>query len=516
MVDPTSGRLRVVGIGASAGGVDALGQLLPQLKPDHRSVYIIALHMAMGADVEVILRLLQQRSALPIAMAIQNDKLAADQVFLIPPGVRGIIRAQRIRLLPMTPDQISNPSVNALFDSIALDASGNTVGVILSGAGSDGLFGCQQISAAGGKILVQSQASCQIGGMPAAIINAGLADEVLSPEQIGQRLHTKQLCSDQLCPDQLNTDPPDIHRQASQGHTNLPQIQHPRQMPAAIFVPDSALNVNMPLSPDDAEIFKQLLRSIQKSTGCDFSGYKEETLLRRLYKRIETLKITSLAGYQVYTQQFPDELRKLQNQFLISLSFFFRDNESFSVLGQHMAALLKNKVRGDAIRIWVPGCAAGEECYSLAMLLNELLGEHFADFSIAIIGSDLNEQALAVAERGSYPATAFRDLSPDALGHHFEQNGVEFLVKPHLRQTCHFHVEDVARCQLLEKVDVISCRNLLIYMKGQLQDKLIRKFHDGLHPGGLLFLGQSETIGLIGNTLFSPLDQYHRVYRRKK
>ena len=501
MVDPASGRLRVVGIGASAGGVDALGQLLPQLKPDDRSAYIIALHMATGADIEVILRLLQNRSNLPLAIAIQNDKLVADRIFLIPPGVRGIVRAQRIRLLPVTPDQISSPSVNALFDSIALDASSNAVGVILSGAGSDGLFGCREINAAGGKILVQSLASCQIGGMPAAVIEAGLADEVLLPEQIGQLLNAGQS---------------DDQGYALQGHPPRTTIRHkPAQIPTTANVFESTL-VSASLERDEAMILRQLLHTMQALTGCDFSCYKEETLLRRLHKRIDTLKITSLADYQIYTQQFPDELRKLQNQFLISLSFFFRDDESFSVLGQHMATLLKNKVRGDSIRIWVPGCASGEECYSLAILLDEILEKHFVDFSITIIGSDLNEQALAVAERGCYPATAFRDLSPDAIGHYLEQSGVEFSVKPRLRHVCHFRVEDVVRCQLLEKVDVISCRNLLIYMKSELQDKLIRKFHDGLNPGGLLFLGQSETIGLIGNTLFSPLDQYHRVYRRKK
>ncbi len=492
MVDQKSGRLRVVGIGASAGGVDALGQLLPQLKPDQQSVYVIALHMAKGADVETILRLLQQGSTLPMAIAMQNDKLRADQVFLIPPGVRGIIRAQRIRLLPMTPDQISSPSVNALFDSIALEAGSNGMGVILSGAGSDGLFGCRAISAADGKILVQSLASCQIGGMPAAVIEADLANEILPPEQIGQRLGTDHA--------------------TEAGHPFLAAVHYKPSHSAFGSVPA----VSAPFPHEDAEIFKQLLQSMQVITGCDFSCYKEETLLRRLQKRIDMLNMTSLAEYQIHTHKFPDELRRLQHQFLISLSFFFRDSESFSALGQHLEKLLKNKVKGDSIRIWVPGCASGEECYSLAILLNQILDKQFANFSIAIIGSDLNEQALAIAERGCYPITAFRDLGPDAISHYIEQNGVEFSVKPHLRQICHFHAEDIVRCQPLEKVDVISCRNLLIYMKSELQDKLIRKFHDCLHPGGLLFLGQSETIGLIGNTLFSPLDQYHRVYRRKK
>ena len=164
----------------------------------------------------------------------------------------------------------------------------------------------------------------------------------------------------------------------------------------------------------------------------------------------------------------------------------------------------------------MPGCASGEECYSWAILLAEIFGNGFADCDVHIIGSDLNAQAIAVAEQGRYPLAALRDLSPEVLDRYFDCNEQDCSVKPSIRQLCHFQCEDIVNRHLLEKVDAISCRNLLIYMKGELQDKLIRKFYDSLQPGGLLFLGQSETIGLIGNTLFLPLDHYHRIYRRKK
>jgi chemotaxis protein methyltransferase CheR/two-component system CheB/CheR fusion protein len=220
--------------------------------------------------------------------------------------------------------------------------------------------------------------------------------------------------------------------------------------------------------------------------------------------------------YQIYTHQNPDELHQLQHQFLISLSSFFRDRESFSALKKHVSELLKDKMQGDPIRVWVPGCASGEECYSWAILLTEISGNLFANCDVHIIGSDLNAQALKVAGQGRYSLAAVRDLPPEILDRYFNCNEQGCMVKPSIRQLCHFHCEDIVSRHLPEKVDAISCRNLLIYMKGELQDKLIRKFHDGLQPGGLLFLGQSETIGLIGNTLFSPLDHYHRVYRRKK
>jgi len=485
MPNKKTGFFRVVGIGASAGGLEALGRLLPMLKPDAHSVYIIAQHMAKDNHIDLVLRLLKRHSALPVVAATHNALFVADQIFLLPPGVTGVIHQGRIQLLPVTSDQISSPSVNALFNSIAKGAGAHGVGVILSGAGSDGVSGCRSIKEHGGKIIVQSLESSQLEGMPGAVITAKVADEILVPEQIAQ------LLNNEIQP------PPEQTAAQPQAQTNAAQS-------------------NETLTEDDAEIFTQLLQGVLALTNNDFTNYKEETLLRRLHRRMSVLKIASLRDYQIYTQKHPDELRKLQHQFLISLSFFFRDSDSFAVLKQHVNELLQGKVRGDPIRIWVPGCASGEECYSWAMLLAETLGSSFADYPISVTGSDLNGQALAIAEQGRYSQVAFRDIAPDILTHHFDRHGDEFQVKPHIRQLCHFRHEDVLGCQLLEKVDAISCRNLLIYMKSELQDSLIKNFYDFLNPGGLLFLGQSETIGLIGNTLFSPLDHYHRVYRRKK
>lgn len=512
MLNKKIGVLRVVGIGASAGGLEAFSQFLPVLKPDQQSVYIIAQHMGKNYNhIELLLQLLKRHSALPVVLATHNDLLIVDQVFLIPPCATGIVQKGRIQLLPVTADQISSPSVNALFNSIAKAAGARGVGVILSGAGSDGLEGCRSIKVYGGKIIAQSLESAQVGGMPSAVISAKLADEILLPEQIAQ------LLNNEIPPNSQSQSQSRPQVQLQPQLQSSPQSQSPLQPPAAqVQTPVKAVHSTVILKEGDAAIFKQLLQGILAATGNDFSNYKEETLLRRLHRRMIVLKIASLHDYQIYTQKFPDEWRKLLHQFLISLSFFFRDSDSFSVLKQHVNELLKHKVAGDPIRIWVPGCASGEECYSWAILLAETLGRQFTSYPISIIGSDLNGQALAIAEQGRYLAAAFRDIAPDTLEHYFDRDEQAFTVKPHIRQVCHFHLEDVVGCQLLEKVDAISCRNLLIYMKSELQDQLIRNFYDFLNPGGLLFLGQSETIGLIGNTLFSPLDHFHRVYRRKK
>ncbi|HEY6528805.1 MAG TPA: CheR family methyltransferase [Cellvibrionaceae bacterium] len=470
--------LRIVGIGASAGGLEALNQLLPLLKPDAHTVYIIAQHMARDNHIDLVLRLLKRHSTIPVVVATQNDLLVADQVFLIPAGVTGVVIEQgRLQLIPIASDDISSPSINALFKSIAQHARQHGIGIILSGAGTDGLSGCHAIKAAEGKVIVQSVASSQLGGMPGAVISANLADEILLPKQIAQWLNNEADCS------QVST---------------------------------SAAASSAKLNLDDAEIFQQLLQTVLAATGSDFCAYKEETLLRRLNRRMATLKIKSLLDYQIYTKKNPDELHELQHQFLISLSSFFRDSESFAALKQYVNALLKDKADGSSIRIWVPACASGEECYSWTMLLAEALGSRFSDYSINVIGSDLNAQAIAAAIQGRYPQAAVRDIAPDILERYFDHDGQYFSVKSYIRQACHFHVEDVVNSHLLEQVDAISCRNLLIYMKSELQDNLIKKFYDFLVPGGLLFLGQSESIGLIGNTLFLPLDYYHRIYRRKK
>lgn len=185
MLNKKDGLLRVVGIGASAGGLDALSQLLPALRPDAHSVYIIALHMARHNHIDLILKLLKRLSAIPVVAATDNDVLVANQVFLIPPGVTGVVQQGHIQLLPVTSDQISSPSVNALFKSIAQDGT-HGVGVILSGAGNDGLLGCRAIKAAGGKIIVQGLGSAQLDGMPGSVIRANLADEILLPRAITQ------------------------------------------------------------------------------------------------------------------------------------------------------------------------------------------------------------------------------------------------------------------------------------------------------------------------------------------
>lgn len=478
--------LRVVGIGASAGGLDALTQLLPTLQAGANTVYIIAQHMARDSRIDLVLQLLKRYSSLPVVEANCSDLLVADKIFLIPPGMTGVLQQGHIKLSPVADNQLFSPSVDALLHSIAHETYGSGVGIILSGAGNDGLSGCRSLKAYGGTVIAQNLESAQYAGMPSAIIETGIADHVLAPTHIAQFLDGNPLAKKLYRPDTQSSRPQQNNQKA-----------------------------NLTLPAEDREFFKQLLQRIFTVTAGDFSGYKEETLLRRLYRRMKILKITSLANYVIYTHHHVDELHQLHHEFLISVSSFFRDKESFMALNPHITELIKEKALGESLRIWVPGCASGEECYSWAIILHEILGDSSTGINTHIIGSDLNDSAIAIANKGIYSPAALDDIDTEIARLYFDHAGQQLTVKPTLRRLCEFRVEDVMRARPTEKMDVISCRNLLIYLNSEWQNRLIKQFYDSLQPNGLLFLGQSETIDLIGNSLFLPLDHYHRVYRRK-
>lgn len=450
-------------------------QLLSSLSENGRVAYVIAQHMAKDGHDELVLRLLNHKSRLKVIKARAGERLEPDRIYLIPSGFNGMVQEGFIQLFPPAPEHISSPSVNVLFVSLAKDMGDRAIGIVLSGAGSDGVAGCKAIKANGGLILVQDPQSAPYSGMPLAAIQATAVDEVLEPEAIAHYLVTM-----------FSTGPAALPRFASSGSRPVAN----RHLPA-------------------------LLQNVFEATGIDFSSYKEETLLRRIDRRMTALKITSFEQYQAYIMQYPDELKTLRHLFLVSLSSFFRDSQAFAVLKKHLAETVGQKTPGETIRIWIPGCASGEECYTFAILLNEILGESFNRFKIRIIGSDLNPEALAIAHSGIYRQTAFKETEPQILARYFEAKGQHYQVTKPIREACEFIREDVVSVNAPENLDIVSCRNLLIYMKGNLQDQLFKKFHRALLPQGLLFIGQSENIGVLGNTLFVPLDHYHRLYRRK-
>lgn len=457
--------------------------MLFHLRPTDRVTYVIAQHMANDGHSRLMASLLNRSSQLPVVEATADERLLPDHVYLIPAGRDGMIRKGTIRLVPPRGENLSTPSVNVLFSSLAEDSGRHAVGIVLSGTGSDGTAGCRSIKAQGGRTFAQAPASAVYDGMPTAAIDAGVIDRV---------------CPETDLFDAIVAALPDV---AGRGHGS----------------PASGMRPPMPAPPATGAQphLGRLVRLVHEASGIDFSGYKEETLLRRLEKRMSVLGILSLRDYLTHVSRTPEELHTIRQLFLVSVSSFFRDHESFRALETELKALLSTGTLGHRIRFWVAGCATGEEVYGLAILLTEMLGERLQRHDVAVTGTDLNPEALDTAARGRYGEAAFREMDAAWQHRYFAAEGGQWRVGDQIRRLCRFEHGDVISAEPVEPQDLISCRNLLIYLKSGLQNQLIQKFHRALQPHGLLFLGQSESLAPLGSSLFKPVDATHRLYRRR-
>ncbi|MEI7613823.1 MAG: CheR family methyltransferase [Betaproteobacteria bacterium] len=352
-------------------------------------------------------------------------------------------------------------------------------------------MGCRCIKDAGGLTIAQDPEEAKFDGMPGSAINAKAIEQILPVKIIGEKL---SLMFPALFPVSPKSPAPTSPAATPATHNDTPPSD---------------------IDPRELDELRILLLRVHETTGIDFSSYKEETLLRRLSKRKAALGIAGAEEYLALIKRQPDEVKTLQQLFLISVSSFFRDRASFRELERALAAALVNKPDGEPVRAWVPGCASGDECYSLAIILTELLGEHRARHAIQIIGSDLNPEALATAHAGIYRLTALSEVDKTLRERYFTAHGQHFEVNAALRHCVSFEQRDVLAGTPCGEFDLVSCRNLLIYMKSQLQDKLVKSFHRTLRPLGLLFVGQSESLSFLGNSLFTPIDHYHRLFRRR-
>jgi len=447
---------------------------------------VIAQHMANDGHSELVARLIQRESALPVILVDKTWQLRADTVYMIPAGMDGLVSAATVKLTEPGAGNISTPSVNTLFRSIAENCGSNAIGIVLSGTGSDGVAGCRAIRAAGGLTLVQEPTEAKYAGMPEAVISAGLADQVVSVETVGEQLAAR-----------------------------FPGVPAPAVTVSPKDIIGAEESDEGAISSAERRELEMLQRQILEATGIDFSSYKEETLLRRLEKRKSVVRVTTADAYQALIRREPRELHVLQHLFLVSMSSFFRDRDSFLSLERALAARIVDKREGVPVRVWVPGCASGEEPYTLAVILCELLGSCRQLHPISITATDLNTEALAMARAGSYPRTAFQEMDAALRDRYFIRKGEHFEVTPELQACVRFEQRDVLTGTPPAELDLVSCRNLLIYMKSHLQDQLIKRFHQALLPGGLLFLGQYESLTFLGNSLFAPIDQYNRLFQRR-
>jgi two-component system, chemotaxis family, CheB/CheR fusion protein len=461
-------RPRIVGLGASSGGLDALELLAGQL--DSQELCCVVLQHLSPDHASLLPELLARRTRMRVRTIEDGARCEAGTIYVTPPNVGVLLQNGVLRLEPPGGER-PRRSIDAFFRSLAESEGARGVGVVLSGTGSDGAQGLCAIRDAGGRTFVQDPRSASQAEMPESALETGCAGASLTPAAIGQALMA------------------------------LPSES--TEAPGASAAPTDTL--------ETAALFKAL----HDAVGVDFSAYKPSTIERRIHRRMALRGDPNLNAYARYACAHPDELKALYGDLLIGVTAFFRDGYPFETLSAEVfPAVLQRKSKGDAIRVWVAGCATGEEAYSIAMLLSEALVERAGDFTVKVFASDVDEDALATARIGRYPSAIAGAVSPERLERFFVQSEDGFRVRRSLRDLVVFARHNLGRDPPFSQLDLVCCRNALIYMRPHLQAKVIAGFHYALTPGGYLLLGASETVGEAAD-VFSLVNQTSRLYQKR-
>jgi two-component system CheB/CheR fusion protein len=463
----------IVGIGASAGGLEALELFLANVPQDSGMAFVIVQHLD-PTHKDIMVELLQRGTSMKVFQVKDRMRVKPDCVYVIPPNKDMSILHGVLHLLdPAAPRGMRLP-IDFFFRSLAEDKQEHSVGVILSGMGSDGMLGARAIKEKAGVVFVQEPSSAKFDSMPRSVIDAGLADVISTaealPEKIGAYLQ------------------------------HVPLITESRQVDGSIS--QSAL--------------EKVVILLRAQTGHDFSLYKNTTIYRRVERRMGLHQIDRIANYVRFLRENPQEVELLFHELLIGVTNFFRDPQAWEQLkSEVIPALLAKTDAGQTLRAWVPACSTGEEAYSLAMLFKETLDEFMPAKNIAlqIFATDLDTYAIEKARAGVFPANIAADVSAKRLERFFTKAEGGYRVTKSIREMIIFAPQNIIMDPPFTKLDFVSCRNLLIYLTPELQKKLLPLFHYSLNPGGYLFLGNSESVGNF-TRLFAPLDGKSRLHRR--
>jgi two-component system, chemotaxis family, CheB/CheR fusion protein len=470
---PPPGPDLVVGLGASAGGLEALQAFFAAAPTDAGLSFVVVQHLE-PAGPNLLPELLGKATALRVIEAQDGTPLATDLVLVAPPQALVRLDERVVRVLPASsPEELRNP-IDAFFTSLAEARQAAAVAVVLSGNGTDGTLGLKAVSDAGGLTLAQDPATARADGMPRNAATFGPADRVLSPDKM---------------PDEL-----------------IAYARHVRALAAA--------GEGDALHQQIADSLAAICDALLAATDHNFKHYKTSTLVRRIGRRMQIHRLRTADQYLERLKNDKDEAAALFKDLLIGVTQFFRDSEAFDALAlQVLPQILADRSPTDPVRIWVPGCATGEEAYTLAMLVRERLDKTQNPTEVQIFATDINERALATARQGAYPPSIGEDVPADRLKRFFLKKGNQYHVVKEVRELCLFSAHDLIRDPPFSRLDLISCRNLLIYLGPHLQKKLIPLFHYALRPGGYLFLGPAETI-TAHRDLFRPVDVKHRLSQR--
>jgi two-component system CheB/CheR fusion protein len=469
--DPAAKGFPIVGIGASAGGFEAMKELLQSLPVDTGMALVLVQHLEAKHE-SMLAKLLARSTEMPVQEVSDGMHMQPNQVYVIPANADLSLVDGVLHVVPRKAPAGRHRPIDSFLRSLAEARGTQAIGVILSGTGSDGTAGLQAIKVEGGITFAQQPESAKYNGMPSSAIAADCVDFVLPPVRLAK------------------------------------QLARIARHPFVRLLPPEAV----PAVPAKEEDWARLFRLLRTSSGVDFSSYKKSTIQRRLARRMAVHKIEDLSAYLKLLEGSREELEILFNEILICVTGFFRDADVFFALEEKiLPQIMAAKRAGEALRIWVTGCSSGEEAYSIAICVLEYLGEKAAEIPIQIFGTDINEAAIAKARTGVYPADALKEISADRIRRFFTKTNGSYEVNQKVREMCVFSRHDVTKDPPFSKLDLISCRNVLIYFEPVLQKNVLASFHYALKNHGVLLLGKTEGLGAHPD-LFTIADRKHKFF----
>lgn len=480
----------VVGIGASAGGLTAIEQFFDHLPGNVPGMaFVVVVHLSPEHESNLA-SILQGHTLMPVTQVIGRVKIAPNHVYVIPPGKQLSMDDEHLRLSKSDLPRERRVPIDLFFRTLAETHSGWAAAIVLSGTGSDGSIGLPRVKEMGGLTLAQDPTEAEHDPMPKSAIATGFVDYVLPVASMGEQLlnylHRRQTVNLQV--------------EDAEGATDSAGVENADEQ-AQVVLPDTV---------------NEILALLLARTGHDFSPYKRSTLMRRIERRIQVNNSPDLASYLAFLRRHPGEIQLLLRDLLISVTNFFRDKEVWdAVETEVIPALFQGKENADSVvRVWVAGCATGEEAYSVAILLHEYAARHNLPTRLQVFASDLDDHAIAVARQGIYPENIDVDVSPERLNNFFTHSGSRYRVSKEVRDTLLFAHHDILKDPPFSRVDLVSCRNLLIYLDREAQGRLLTLFHFALNPNKYLLLGTSESVEGMAQ-LYTPLDKKHHIYMRR-
>lgn len=461
----------IVGIGASAGGLKALELFFAGMPDTHpKMAFIVVQHLAPDHK-SILTELIGRHTRMKVVEVEDGMLVRPDCAYIIPPNKDMAIINRTLQLLEPAAPRGQRLPIDFFFRSLADDCKERAVAIVLSGTGSDGASGIQTIKALGGIVMVQNPDSADYDGMPRSAIATELVDYILLPQEMPKQL---------------------LAHSASIYQTN-PSIE-----------PGQSIQITL----------NKIYTILRNQTGHDFSHYKPSTIRRRIHRRMAVHQISTMDGYIKYLLESTTEAQALFRDLLIGVTHFFRDADAFKALEESLPKIFQNKPADTTIRVWVPGCSTGEEAYSIAILMHEYQETIKQNYLVQIFATDMDAQAITTARLGVFPPSITTDISPERLGRFFTQESNAYRIHKYLRDMVIFSEHDIIKDPPFSRLDLISCRNLLIYLDSDLQKAIFPLFHYALKPSGLIFLGSSESIGNAIN-LFEALDRKNKLYQRK-